>query len=172
MGRSRDTDRIRGLIREIRDRIPDVCLRTTMIVGFPGEKDEDFDELARFVRDARFDKLGVFCYSKEEGTPAMHFGGHVPDAEKERRRDVLMTIQQRIAEEISASLQGKVLDVVIDGVDEDGIFYVGRSYREAPDIDGVVRVASDRPLEAGETVAVRIVDHQDYDLTGITRREE
>jgi ribosomal protein S12 methylthiotransferase len=171
MRRSSDSQYIVDLIGKLRKAIPDIAIRTTLIAGFPGETDAEYEELLQFVKNIEFDKLGVFCYSKEEGTPAARMKGQIAEPVKESRRDGIMTAQQAINEKIAEKLIGTGLDVLIEGVSEDGVFYIGRSYREAPDVDGCIYVASDRELVPGEIVVVDIMDHRDYDFTGITRRD-
>ncbi len=152
------------LLGKLRERIPNLVLRTTFIVGFPGETDEQFDELYDFVAEAKFQRMGVFPYSLEPGTPAEKLEGHLPDDVKLARRDELMALQQEIAFEYGDSLVGYELDVLIDEPLEDGI-WVGRSFADAPEIDGNVFVAGEN-LEAGQVVPVEILERKDYDLVG------
>ncbi len=128
----------------MREQIPNVVIRTTFIVGFPGETDEQFEELTEFVDEARFERLGVFTYSLEPGTPAVKLDGHLPETVKTERRDALMALQQQIAFEFAESLIGYELDVLIDEESEDGGF-VGRTFADAPEIDGCVRVNEPKP---------------------------
>lgn len=155
----------RELVRKLRERIPNLVMRTTFITGFPGETDEQFEELKAFVAEARFQRMGVFPYSLEPGTPAEKLSGHLPDDVKNARRDELMELQQQIAFEFGDSLVGYELDVLIDSeTDEPGVF-VGRTYADAPDIDGVVYVEGEG-LEPGALVPTFIAARQDYDLVG------
>jgi ribosomal protein S12 methylthiotransferase len=152
------------LVQKLRERIPNVVLRTTFIVGFPGETDQQFAELCDFVEDTRFERMGVFTYSLEPGTPAVKLEGHLPEEEKNSRRDRLMELQQQIAFEYGDSLVGYELDVLIDErVDDDT--WLGRSFADAPEIDGAVYVKG-TDLATGTFVPVLIEARQDYDLVG------
>lgn len=153
------------LVEKLRERIPNLVLRTTFITGFPGETDEQFSELRAFVADARFERMGVFTYSPEPGTPAMKLEGHLPDDVKEARREELMGLQQEIAFEFGDSLVGYELDCLIDEPIEEGV-WAGRIYADAPEIDGTVYVQSDEPLAAGSLIPVEITARQEYDLVG------
>ena len=152
-------------ISKLRKEIPDICLRTTLMVGFPGEKKKEFDELLDFVKEVKFDRLGVFPYSKEEGTKAYSMAGQVRKDVKERRVDAIMETQRFISLHHNEELVGKTLQVIIDDIESDGI-YVGRSYMDAPDIDNGIMVKSEKKLKIGSLVNVRILDAFDYDLTG------
>jgi len=171
MGRRGTKDYIINLLKKIRERIPGVAIRTTFIAGFPGETEEDFNELYRFVEDHRFEHLGVFAYSREEGTPAYKMKGHLPKKVKEERRSRIMELQQRKIAQYNSSRIGQIYDTMIDGVAEDGIFYIGRSYAEAPEIDPVIYVSSAEPLEIGEVVPVKILCADGYDLIGEVKFE-
>lgn len=166
MGRRGTREYIINLLAKIRERIPGVVLRTSLIAGFPGETEEDFNELCDFVRESHFAHLGVFAYSKEEGTPAYKMKGHLPKKVKEARRNAIMEIQQENVEKYNSSRIGKVYDTIIDGVADDGIFYVGRSYAETPEIDPVIYLTSAEPLEKGQIVPVKILCVDGYDLVG------
>ncbi|MCR5590064.1 MAG: 30S ribosomal protein S12 methylthiotransferase RimO [Lachnospiraceae bacterium] len=166
MGRRTRQDEIRDVIGRLRKKMSDICIRTTLIAGFPGETQEDFEETYRFVNEMEFDRLGVFAYSREEGTPAYDFRPQVPEKEKKRRSDELYELQQAVSYEVSQELIGKELEVIIDGYLPDDDVYVGRSYRDAPDIDGLVFIYSDRELVTGEMVTVLIKDAKEYDLEG------
>jgi ribosomal protein S12 methylthiotransferase len=152
------------LIGKLRDKIPNLVLRTTFITGFPGETDEQFRELVDFVEEARFPRMGVFTYSYEPGTPATRLDGHLEEAVKEARRDELMALQQKIAFEYGDSLVGYELDVLLDE-QLDNETWVGRSFADAPEIDGAVFVKG-KDLEVGQFVPVEIEARQDYDLVG------
>ena len=167
MGRRTDQNEIRNIINKLRDKMPDICIRTTLIAGFPGEREEDFEETYRFVNEMEFDRLGVFAYSAEEGTPAYDFRPMVDDEEKKRRQSELYELQQAVSYEISQELIGKELKVIVDGYLPDDEVYVARSYRDAPDIDGFVFVYSDRELITGDMIDVRITDAKEYDLEGV-----
>ena len=166
MGRRTDRAQLEHIIGYLRQEIPDITLRTTLIAGFPGETEEAHERLADFIRRMRFDRLGVFAYSQEDGTPAAAMADQIPEEEKERRRDALMALQQEIAFEKSEEMVGRELEVLIEGrLPEEGI-YIGRTYRDAPDVDGYVFVDADRELISGEIVRVMITDSEEYDLIG------
>ena len=166
MGRRTSRAELEEKIAMMRKRIPDICLRTTLISGFPGETEEDFEIVKEFVAKMRFDRLGVFAYSKEEGTPAAEMPDQIPEEVKESRRDELMLIQQEIAFGKAEERIGEEYDVLVEGkIPEDDI-YVGRTYLDAPEVDGFVFFESDRELVSGELVRVRIVDCNEYDLIG------
>lgn len=155
------------LMEKFRRKIPNGSLRTTFILGLPGETDQDFADLADFVGKTRFEKLGTFLYSKEEGTLAATMPGQVPDKTKKQRMDELMRIQQAISQEIQESYLGRTLKVLIDEKqDNEDNTYIGRSEYDAPDVDGVVFVRSRKPLKSGEFVQVKITDALAYDLSG------
>ncbi len=157
---------VERLIFKLRKRIPDLTLRTSFIVGFPGEKKEYFKELLKFVEDVRFDKLGAFPYSREEGTEAYRFKGQVSSRVKQERMDQLMFTQQRIVLEKNQTMIGKTFTVLIDARSEEGNgYFLGRSQSEAPEVDGVILVKGAH-LKIGEFVKVKIVDYSDYDLIG------
>jgi ribosomal protein S12 methylthiotransferase len=164
MQRRVNSEQTRELVGKLRERIPNLVMRTTFITGFPGETDEQYEELRGFVQETRFERMGVFTYSVEPGTPATRLDGHLPDEVKEDRRNDLMQLQQQIAFEHADSLIGYELDVLIDGEVEDGLF-VGRSFADAPEIDSSVYVAG-TGLQAGDMVPVEIVRRDDYDLIG------
>lgn len=166
MGRRTSRAELEEKIAMMRKRIPDICLRTTLISGFPGETEEDFEIVKEFVAKMRFDRLGVFAYSKEEGTPAAEMPDQIPEEVKEARRDELMLIQQEIAFGKAEERIGEEYDVLVEGkIPEDDI-YVGRTYLDAPEVDGFVFFESDRELVSGELIRVRIVDCNEYDLIG------
>ncbi len=154
------------LINTLRERIPNVVLRTTLIVGFPGETEEEFETLCNFVKEAQFDKLGVFCYSQEEGTPAAEMPDQIPEDVKERRREVIETIQADIVEKKQAALVGKTLKVLVEGYDRFGECWYGRSYMEAPDIDGKIFFTGGSSVQPGEMLDVTIEEVMDFDLIG------
>jgi ribosomal protein S12 methylthiotransferase len=159
-------DEIETLLHKLRGAIPGLTLRTTFIAGFPGETDAEFDELADFIRAVRFERLGVFPYSFEPGTPATRLDGHLPEKVKAQRRDRLMAVQQDIALAWSAAQVGKSIDVIIDGPDPEVPGHMlGRGHADAPDIDCVVRVKG-KGLQAGDLVSVKITAADDYDLAG------
>ena len=159
---------IRERIARLRADIPDIALRTTLITGFPGETEEDFENVKRFLRELRFDRLGVFPYSQEEGTAAALLPGQLPERLKRQRQDELMRLQQEIAFEKAAEQVGRHLRVMVTGFDPENGIYLTRSYMDAPDIDSVVYVAAGnaRNLLSGDMFTVRIVDSDGYDLIG------
>lgn len=164
MQRRVNSEKTRELVGKLRERVPNLVLRTTFIAGFPGETDAQFNELKDFVQETRFERMGVFSYSFEPGTPATKLDGHLPDEIKDARRDELMELQQKIAFEHADSLLGYELDVLIDGESEDGI-YVGRTFADAPEIDSNIYVSGEN-LTVGEMVPVEILRRDDYDLIG------
>jgi len=166
MGRFTDEASLRATIAKLRERIPDIALRTTLISGFPGETQEDFEKLYRFVNEMEFDRLGVFAYSLEEDTPAAGFENQVPDEVKNSRRDELMELQQAVAFDKAEECIGQIYEVTIEGSIPEEDVYVGRTYRDAPDVDGYVFMPIDRDRMSGDYVQVRITGTQDYDLIG------
>ena len=166
MGRRTNNEQLRNIITTLRREIPDICLRTTLITGFPGETTKDFAILKGFVKEMRFDRLGVFPYSAEEGTPAAKMKKQIPSFVKNRRRNVIMKLQQQIAFEKAEEMIGKKVQVLIEGkLPEDGVF-IGRTYMDAPNVDGMIFVNSDRELVTGDVVTVGITDFHEYDLIG------
>ena len=155
-----------ALVRKIRQKNPNFIIRTTLIAGFPGETEEQFSVLRQGVEDLAFDRMGVFAYSQEEGTPAAEFPDQVPEEEKEARRDTLMEIQQAISLAANERRVGKIYRVLIEGAGEQEETYWGRSYAEVPDIDGQILIHSQRPLAEGEFVPVKIESADAYDLYG------
>ncbi len=163
---NRDTSKrgILELIAKIRKILPQAAIRTSIIVGFPSETDEEFKELLSFVRDARFDRLGAFMYSAEEGTPAHDFKNQVPEKVRKERFDAIMSLQQQVSLENNAKFLGKTIDVLIDEKQKD--YYLGRSQFDAPEVDGLVYVTSSRVFKRGDIVRVEINDTLEYDLRG------
>lgn len=164
MNRQSDGESIRSLIKRIRKEIPDAVIRTTVMVGFPGEDQSDFDELYEFVKEAEFDRLGAFSYSKEDGTPAARIKDQVHPMTKKSRYNKIMELQQNIAKKVSERQIGKELKVLLEERSFDGKYYIGRSYMEVPDIDGVIFVNCDEENLEGEFVKVKITNGQGYDL--------
>ena len=165
MNRNTSKEHIIKTLKNLRKSVPDIVIRTTFIVGFPGESDDDFNQLVDFIEDIKFDKLGVFEYSKEEGTRAASLDEQIPDSIKEERKNEIMAIQSEISAEILSKKIGKRLEVLIEEeVDEEN--YVGRTYMDSPEIDGVTYVHSAKNLEIGSFVQVDVVDSLDYDLVG------
>ena len=154
------------LIRQIRARVPGIHIRTTMLVGFPGETDEDFDELVDFIKWARFERLGAFAYSEEEGTfSANHYADNIPDEVKQKRLDYLMEVQQDISAELEAEKIGKVMTVIIDR--KEGLYYVGRTEFCSPEVDPEVLIpAGEKKLRVGNFYQVKIVQAEEFDLYG------
>jgi ribosomal protein S12 methylthiotransferase len=161
--RTKKSDILR-LIEKIRKEVPSISLRTSLIVGFPSETDSDFRELLDFIEEARFERLGAFIYSREEGTPAYDFKKQLPEKVKIGRLNAVMSLQQKISQGINKKFLGKVLDVLID--EKEGSLYLGRSQYDAPEVDGIVYVHSKRALKPGEFVKVKITDTLEYDLIG------
>jgi ribosomal protein S12 methylthiotransferase len=153
------------LLESLRDRLDNLVLRTTFITGFPGETDEQFEELREFVDEGHFQRMGVFTYSFEPDTPAVRLEGHLPEETKESRRDALMETQQRHAFAFGDSVVGYELDVILDCESETPGNWIGRSFADAPEIDGVVEVEGEG-LSAGQLVPVEILSRQGYDLAG------
>lgn len=166
MGRHTCREELEKGIEKLRSEIPDICLRTTLICGFPGETEKEHEELLEFVNEMEFDRLGVFAYSQEENTPAANLPGQVEEAVKEQRRGEVMELQQDIAFDKAESMAGTVLTAMIEGrlAGEDA--YVARTYRDAPDVDGYLFVHTSRELMSGDFVKVRITGSYEYDLIG------
>lgn len=163
----RDTEEsIRDVIKKLRDAVPGMYIRTTVITGFPGETDADFDKLLSFVKEIRFERLGAFIYSREEGTPAYDMPDQVPEKLKRRRHDAIMREQKKIHDSINKNSVGKIIKVINEGYDQVAESYYGRSFADAPEIDGKIYYSSPRRLREGEFVDVLINDVIDYDLTG------
>lgn len=166
MGRRTTGADLRRIIANLRKEIPDICLRTTLITGFPGETEEYHEQLMEFVDELEFDRLGVFTYSVEEDTPAALFEDQVEEEVKEERKACLMELQQEIAYEKAEAMVGKRLMVMIEGKVADENAYVGRSYKDAPNVDGYVFVNTHRELMTGDFVPVKITGSYEYDLIG------
>ena len=152
------------LIEKARKVIPDVAIRTSLIVGFPSESEAEFKELLKFIADARFERLGVFTYSREEGTKAYNFKKQLPNKIKIERFNAVMSLQQKISQEINKNFLGKTLDVLIDERQDN--IYLGRTQYDAPEVDGLVYVNSQKELKAGDFVKAKITDTLEYDLVG------
>jgi ribosomal protein S12 methylthiotransferase len=154
-----------ALIKRIKDEVPGVVLRTTMLVGFPGETEADFEELKAFIEEIKFERLGVFPFSNEDGTYAnKHFKDDVPKDEKQERADEIMEIQQQISAELNRQKIGRIMKVIIDK--KEGEFYVGRTEFDSPEVDGEVLITSSKQLKNGDFVSLRITGSEDYDLYG------
>lgn len=165
MNRRITKDKVTNLIKYLRQEIPEIIIRTTFIVGFPGEDDKKFNELYDFIKEIKFDKLGVFCYSREEGTPAYHFDNQVDEDIKEYRRSKIMEAQAYISYNLNKEKIGNIYEVLIEDIEQEGL-YVGRTYMDGPEIDGVYFVKSSKKLKLGEFVKARTIDCLEYDLIG------
>ena len=166
MGRKTSEEQLRQTIAHLREEIPDIALRTTLISGFPGETQEDFEELYRFVNEMEFERLGVFPYSAEEDTPAAAMENQIPEEVKNFRRDELMELQQAIAFEKAENMVGRRLLAMIEGkVAEDDV-YVARTYMDAPGVDGFLFLRTDKQLMTGDFVPVIVTGSNEYDLIG------
>ena len=166
MGRKTNEQQLREIVGKLREEIPDICLRTTLISGFPGETEEDHDTVMRFVDELEFDRLGVFTYSPEEDTPAAIMENQIEEETKEDRRAEIMELQQEIAYDKASDCIGQKMMVMIEGKVADENAYVGRSYKDAPNVDGYVFVNADRNLMTGDFVPVVITGSYEYDLIG------
>lgn len=166
MGRRTNQEQLREMIAHLRDEIPDICLRTTLITGFPGETQEDHEEVIDFVDDCEFDRLGVFTYSQEEDTPAADMPDQIPEEIKLEWQGEIMELQQFIAFEKAEEMVGKVLVAMIEGRIAADDVYVARTYRDAPNVDGYVFINTTASLMTGDLVKVLITDCNEYDLIG------
>ena len=166
MGRRTTREDLKEIIQGLRREIPDICLRTTLISGFPGETQEDHEELMDFVDEMEFDRLGVFAYSAEEDTPAASMEDQIPENLKQERRDEIMELQQEIAFEKAEEMVGKELWCMVEGKIADEYAYVARTYRDAPDVDGYLFIQTMEELMSGDFVKVRVTGAEEYDLIG------
>lgn len=166
MGRRTDAAQIRQIVGTLREQIPDICIRTTLIAGFPGETREDHETTLAFVNEIEFDRLGVFTYSQEEDTPAAEMPDQVEETVKEKRRDEIMELQQEIAFEAAGEMIGRKVKAMIEGCMEDENVYVARTYKDAPGIDGYLFINSQRQFLSGDFVEVVITASNEYDLIG------
>ncbi len=164
MNRKSNSESIRKVIKKLREQIPNVVIRTTVMVGFPGETKEDFEELYDFVKETKFDRLGAFSYSKEEGTPAEKLPNQIHTNTKKSRYNKIMSLQQQIAIEKQKELIGKKLEVLIESETFDGKYYVGRSYMDVPDIDGLIYIQMVDELLKGKFIECEIIETNNYDL--------
>ncbi len=164
MNRQSDGKSIRNLIKKLRKEIPDVIIRTTVMVGFPGETKEDFEELYNFLKEAKFDKLGCFAYSKEDGTPAARIKEQIHPMTKKSRYNKIMSLQQEISKENLKKQIGRKLEILIEDKSFDGRTYIGRTYMDVPEIDGVVYLNTDKNLQIGDFTEGIVEDISDYDL--------
>ncbi len=166
MGRRTDTRQIRSLIEKLRKEIPDICIRTTFITGFPGETEEDHEATMYFVNELEFDRLGVFTYSQEEDTPAAGMDEQVEDEVKIRRQEEMMELQQEIAFEAAQAMEGQILTVMVEGKIAEDDAYVTRTYKDAPGVDGYLFVRTTRSLMSGDFIKVKVTGAHEYDLLG------
>lgn len=166
MGRRTDTAQIEELVDHLREEIPDICIRTTFITGFPTETEEDFTETMKFINRMEFDRLGAFTYSPEEGTPAAGMDGQVEEEIKIRRQQEMMELQQEIAFEAAENMKGRELTVMIEGKLAEDDVYVARTYKDAPSVDGYLFVNTDWSLMSGDFVKVCVTGANEYDLIG------
>ena len=166
MNRKSDGNTIRNLITKLRKEIPEVILRTTLIVGFPGETEDNFNELCEFVKESKFDRLGAFAYSAEDGTPAAKFPNQVEEDVKNSRRDTIMEIQQEVSLNNLKNRVGNTYECIIENITEEGDYYIARSYMDVPSEDGVIYVKFNPEYMVNEFVNVKITDSDEYDLYG------
>ncbi len=164
MGRKGDGESIRNVIKKIRKEIPNAIIRTSLIVGFPGETKEEFNELKEFVAETKFNRLGVFKYSMEDGTPALKLDGHMDEKIKQERLDIIMAEQQGISKNFNGSLIGKEFECLIDGITNDDKYYIARTYMDVPETDGLVFIEAEKSHQVGDFVNVIIEDAVEYDL--------
>lgn len=166
MGRKTDKESIKNVISKLRSRVPDIAIRTSLITGFPGETVDDHERLLEFIDEMELDRIGVFTYSREEGTPAADFPEQVSGELAGIWRDEIMELQQEVSYDKNQELIGKVMDVIVEGYSPDDDVYVGRTYRDAPNVDGLVFINCDYELMSGTIVKVKIDEAGPYDLIG------
>lgn len=166
MGRRGTITEIRSALNKLRQKVKNIVIRTSLIVGFPDETEDDFNQLLSFVKEFKFDRLGVFTYSKEDGTPAAKMKNQIKAIIKKKRQKAVLELQNAISTEINLKRIGKVYKAIVDGIADDGIFYYGRTYAESPEIDGLVYFTSQEPLTLGCFADVKILNAEDYDLIG------
>ncbi|TCT15034.1 SSU ribosomal protein S12P methylthiotransferase [Natranaerovirga pectinivora] len=166
MGRKTTQEDLRNKINRIRELVPDIALRTTIITGFPGETQEQHQNVVEFVKEMKFDRLGVFTYSKEEDTPAALLPGQITEKIKKQRQNDIMKLQQEISFEKTKEMIGRTIDVLIEGYLPEDKVYIGRSYKDAPNVDGYVFVKADEEIISGEMIKVLITESNEYDLIG------
>lgn len=171
MGRKTTTYAIENLVSKLREEIPDICLRTTLIAGFPGEKHKDYVKTFEFARRIGFDRLGVFTYSREEGTPAAGMKGQVPEFVKKLRRNSIMTMQRRLAVLKTQQEIGREMYVFVEGKMPEDNVYVCRTYKDAPNVDGYLFLETEKEFMTGDVVKVRVTDAKEYDLVGVLSDE-
>jgi ribosomal protein S12 methylthiotransferase len=170
MNRKSDGESIKNIINKIRKEIPNVILRTSLIVGFPGETDEDFEKLYNFVKETKFNKLGTFMYSKEDGTPASRLKEQIHPATKKKRYNKIMKLQKEISEEILKSKIGNTYMVLVENMTFDKKYYVGRTYMDVPDMDGVVYIKNTEKDLVGKFIKCKITNVNEYDLMAVIEK--
>lgn len=166
MGRRSRQSEVEKLITSLRKKAEGIVIRTSLIVGFPGETEEDFDTLKSFVNKFPLDRVGVFGYSCEEGTPASEFSDQLPDEVKEERRCILMENLQKVSAELNKAKIGKCTEAIVEGYDSENLCYVGRTAQDTPEVDGLAYIYSSYELNAGDIVKIKIMDADEYDVTG------
>ena len=166
MNRHGDSACIKDAVRRLREAMPDIVIRTTAIVGFPGETEEDFEELCSFVKETKFERFGAFPYSREENTPAAELAGQIDEQTKQDRYDIIMKCQNRVSAEYNEALLGSTVRVLCEGFDPVSEAFFGRTYRDAAEIDGKVWFTAKKKPAPGDFLDVRITDTMDYDLVG------
>ena len=171
MNRHGKSAEICEVLAKLRREIPDITIRTTFIVGFPGETDEDFEKLCEFVKEQKFARAGVFTYSREEGTPAYDFDDQIDEQVKQDRMDILMRTQLNISDELNEAKKGSVVTVICEDYDPVSEYHFGRSEADAPEIDGKVFFKSDERIAPGSFVKVKVRSVTDYDLCGFAMKK-
>lgn len=166
MGRRSTQSQLKQVIAKMREEIPGICLRTTLITGFPGETEEEFQDMVDFVKEIQFDRLGVFTYSQEEGTKAAEYVNQISEEIKQKRRNYVMELQQDISASLSQQMMGQTIEILIEGKLPEEEVYCGRSYKDSPDVDGMVFFPSTEEYLSGEFITVKIKETDEYDLVG------
>lgn len=166
MGRRSRKAQVESLLTKLRAKIPNLAIRTSIIVGFPGETEADFEELKEFLENARLDRVGVFTYSREEDTPAYDMDDQIDEDIKQSRMDILMQQQMEISSQLNSEKIGRVVQAIAEGYDEENFCYVGRSFADTPEVDGSAYIYSSEELNAGDIVNIKIIDAHEYDITG------
>ncbi len=166
MGRRSRKAHVESLLEKLRFKIPNLAIRTSIIVGFPGETEADFEELKEFLKNARLDRVGVFTYSREEDTPAYAMEYQIDEDIKQSRMDILMQQQMEISSQLNNEKIGRVVQAIAEGYDEENFCYVGRSFADTPEVDGSAYIYSSEELNAGDIVNIKIIDAHEYDITG------
>ena len=166
MNRKSNKESIEKLIKKLRKEIPNVIIRTTFMVGFPGETEEDFNQLYEFVKDAKFEKMGAFKYSKEDGTPAEKLKEQVHPKTKQKRYNKIMEIEKEASRQKLEEKIGNIYEVIIDGISQDEKYYIARRYMDIPDQDGVIYIKNDNKNKVGQFINCKIIDVRDYDFIG------